>query len=499
MTQPTNGSAAPGRRAPTMPAVPPQSGPPVPRPGPPVRRAGSGAPQGQPPTPDVTAPAAPPRRTAWAEGVDRLRAAATTEPGRLRIIGAVLALLVVAFGAVTALQMTQRSDAADNVLHSSQPLSASAADIYRSLADANTAAASGFLAGGQETKESRDRYEKDIRTAAAKLITAANSSKPGSRSAVTISQLNELLPEYKGLIERARANNRQGYPLGGAYLRYANDTMQNQMLPKAQQLYTSENQRLSDDYADAKPYPWAAIALGLVALGALAWAQRRHYHRTNRVLNQGMAAATAASAVVLLWLAVGHTVARSGLDESYDHGVRSLNVLHDAQIASLKARGNENLTLVSRGAETTTNARGKIVDLYDNEFDTEMAQLTKGLAVAADLADDRAGEKPVRTATANMTEWKHRHKAARAADTSGKYQEALDRVIGSPEQATGACFDGVDENLTLALTHEQAEFQRAAGDGLGAMAGLPAGAAVLAVLAAAGAVFGVGRRLSEYR
>ncbi|MEU6274360.1 hypothetical protein ABZ871_18425 [Streptomyces populi] len=479
-----------------MPSVPAQSGPPPSPGGSPAYRSGSGTGPSAPPAPGTA-----PRRTAWAEGVDRLRAAATTEPGRLRIIGAVLALLVVAFGAVTAWQMTERSAAADNVLHSSQPLSASAADIYRSLADANTAASSGFLAGGQETKESRDRYESDIRTAAAKLITAANSSEPGSSSARTISQLNELLPEYKGLIERARANNRQGYPLGGAYLRYANDKMQHEMLPKAQRLYQRENQRLDADYADAKPYPWAAIALGLVALGVLAWAQRRNYLRTNRVLNRGMAAATTACLAVLLWLTVGHTFARSGLNESYDHGVRSLNVLHDAQIASLKARGNENLTLVSRGAETKTLADGETtVDLYDYNFDQDMKTLTKGLAMAANLADDSSGEKPVRAATAGMKVWKQRHAEARRADDDGDYQLALDRVIGSPDKKpTGECFDGVDKNLSLALEHEDSEFRRAAGDGLGAMTGLPVGAAVLAVLAAAGAVLGIGRRLSEYR
>ncbi|MFF8530698.1 hypothetical protein ACF07B_01670 [Streptomyces sp. NPDC015532] len=496
MTHPPKGSAAPpGQGTPTMPAVPAQSGSLPPPGGSPVPQGGFGAPRSAPP-----APGAAPRRTAWAEGVDRLRAAATTEPGLLRIIGAVLALLVVAFGAVTAWQMTERSAAADNVLHSSQPLSASAADIYRSLADANTTASSGFLAGGQETQETRVRYERDIRTAAAKLITAANSSEPGSPSAKTISQLNELLPEYKGLIERARANNRQGYPLGGAYLRYANEKMQREMLPKAERLYNRENQRLSADYADAKPYPWAAIALGLVALGALAWAQRRNYRRTNRVLNQGMAAATAASLGVLLWLTVGHTVARSGLNESYDHGVRSLNVLHSAQIASLKARGNENLTLVSRGAETKTLPDKSSVDLYDYDFDRDMKALTQGLAEAADLADDRSGEKPVQVATASMKVWVQRHAEAREADNNGEYQLALDRVIGSADKKpTGECFDAVDENLKDALTHEQSEFQQAANNGLGAMTGLPVGAAVLAVLAGAGAVLGIGRRLSEYR
>jgi len=246
--------------------------------------------------------------------------------------------------------------------------------------------------------------------------------------------------------------------------------------------------------------PWAAIALGLVALGALAWAQRRNYLRTNRVLNQGMAAATAASLVVLLWLTVGHTLARSGLNESYDHGVRSLNELHSAQISSLKARGNENLTLVSRGAETKTLPDKTTEDLYDYNFDQDMKALTQGLAVAAGLADDSAGEKPVQAATAGMEVWKQRHKEARKADDAGDYQLALDRVIGSPDKKpTGECFDVVDKNLGIALTHEQNEFRRAAGDGLGAMTGLPAGAAVLAVLAAAGAVLGIGRRLSEYR
>ncbi|MFJ5266164.1 hypothetical protein ACIQAC_37460 [Streptomyces sp. NPDC088387] len=484
MTQTPKSTTAPpgpstGTGTPTMPAIPPQ--------------------QGHQATPPAPTPAQP-RRTAFAEGLDQLRAAATTEPGRLRIIGAVLALLVVAFGAVTAWQTTERSAAADDVLHTSQPLSSAAADIYRSLADANTAASSGFLAGGQETRASRDRYEKDIRTAAEGLVRAANSSDPGSASAKTIAELNRLLPEYKGLIERARANNRQGYPLGGAYLRYANDKMQTQMLPAAEDLYTKENERLRGDYADATPYPWVAITLGVLALGALAWAQHRNYRRTNRVLNHGLVAASAATAVVLLWLVVGHTVARAGLNDSYDHGVRSLNVLHDARIASLKARGNENLTLVNRGAETVEVKPGEFQDKFDVAFKQSMEDLAKGLAAAENLADDESGEQPVTAATGNMKEWQTRHGEARAADDSGDYQTALNRIIGAKaDKPTGECFDSVDRNLETALAHEQQEFRQAAGDGLDAMTGLSVGAALLAVLGGAGAVLGIGRRLSEYR
>ncbi|WKX09163.2 hypothetical protein [Streptomyces sp. NL15-2K] len=477
-----------------MPAVPPQPGAPgAPGPtAPPVPAAP--APQATAPTPTSTP--TPPRRTAFAEGVDRLRAAATTEPGRLRIIGAVLALLVVAFGAVTAWQTTDRSTAADDVLNNSQPLS-SAADIYRALADANTAASSGFLAGGQETPASRDRYEKDIDTAAEGLVQAAANSEPDSPSAQTVAKLNRLLPEYKGLVERARTYNRQGFPVGGAYLRYANEKMQEQMLPAAEDLYKKENERLRADYAAATPYPWAAIGLGVLALAALAWAQHRNYRRTNRVLNHGLVAATATATVVLLWLVVGHSVARANLNDSYDHGVRSLKVLHDARIASLKARGNENLTLVARGAETV-KVGDNTVDAYDHDFQTNMSLLGKGLTEAEKLADDSTGEQPVTAAVGNMTEWKKRHTDARAQDENGNYEAALDKVIGA-KGATGECFDSVDANLVKALDHEETEFKQAAGDGVGAMSGLPVGTAALAVLGAAGAVLGIGRRLSEYR
>ncbi|MFJ7073360.1 hypothetical protein [Streptomyces sp. NPDC098781] len=484
MTQTPKSSTAPPPDAgsPTMPSVPPQ--PPHP---------------GRTPATPPARTLAPPRRTAFAEGLDELRAAATTEPGRLRIIGALLALLVVAFGAIAAWQMTERATAADDVLHRSQPLTSDAADIYRSLADANTAAASGYLAGLQEKPAMREGYETDIRTAAAKLVTAAANSEPGSTSANTITELSRLLPEYKGLVETARANNRQGYPVGGAYLRAANEMMQQKMLPAAQKLHQTENQRLRDDYADAKSFPWAAAGLGVLALAGLVWAQRRNYRRTNRVLNHGLVTATAASTVVLLWLTVGHTIARSGLNDSYEHGVRSLNVLHEARIASLTARSDENLTLVRRGADTRSLPDGTVVDAYEWGYDKEIDELGEALLRAEGLADDTAGKKPVQDANGFMKVWKDRHGAARDDNESGNYQAARDRVIGAAKEPTSVCFDNVDKALATALTHEQNEFRQAADDGRDSLTGLPTGAAVLAVLGAVGAVLGIGRRLSEYR
>ncbi|WP_407696310.1 hypothetical protein [Streptomyces bikiniensis] len=461
----------------------------------PARPAGVPA-QPSPARPAPLPPAAPPAgRGAWAVGRELLRAAATTEPGRLRILGAVLALLVVAFGAVTALEVTGRASAADDVVGRSQPLSADAAAIYRSLADADTTAASGFLAGTLEPAGSRERYAEDVATASRLLVKAAAHTDGSPESAREITVLSQQLPRYTGLVERARAANRQGLPLGGAYLRYANQQMATVLLPAAERLYGAETERLRRDDDAARAWPYASLALGLVALAALGRAQRRTYVRTHRVFNHGLLAATAATGAALLWLLAAHTVARAGLDDARAHGQESLQVLNTARISSLTARASENLTVVARGAVLTEDGKG---DKYEADYTASMGALSEALASARGLADDDAGRKPVDAATAHAGEWRQRHKDARAKDDAGDYEGALDRIVGA-KGSTGESFDRVDAALERALAHEQAEFTRSAGDAGDALSALPLGAAALGILGAAGAVLGVNRRLSEYR
>ncbi|MEV0785047.1 hypothetical protein AB0I52_19140 [Streptomyces sp. NPDC050423] len=458
-------------------------------------------PQRAPERPPAPVPV-PPQRSGRAVATDRLRAAATTEPGRLQIIGAVLALLVVAFGAVTAFEISDRAASADDVVRRSQPLSADAANIYRSLADADAAAASGFLAGPQEPRAVHDQYVSDIEEASRLLVKAAANTDSSTKSGHEITKLNEELPRYTGLIERARANNRQGLPLGGAYLRYANQKMAGDMLPAAERLYTAETGRLGQDYDSARTWPFFSLGIGVIALAVLFWAQRRNFHRTNRVLNHGLLAATAASVVVLLWLAVGHSVARSDLADANTRGQQSLDVLNRARINSLKARANENLTVVARGAVLTADGKS---DKYETDYGTGMKALVEELGKASKLAEDThdtAGSEPVAKAVRSVTEWQSRHRTARKTDDSGDYDAALKQIIGSGDStkgSTGESFNRVDKALRQALAHEQDEFTRAAKDGRGALGGLPIGAAALAVLGAVAAIVGVNRRLSEFR
>ncbi|BAU83287.1 hypothetical protein SLA_2359 [Streptomyces laurentii] len=486
MTYPPNAPAASAARgtsgAPAQPGVqvPAQPGPP-PQPG---------------RTPDaVTAAGAHETPGLWRQGRATLRRAATTEPGRLRILGTVLALLVLAFGAVTASEVAYRSSYADDVVDRSQPLSADAADIYRSLADADATAASAFLAGPQESADIRKRYTDDIATASRLLVKASASTGSDGTSAREITTLNENLPRYTGLIERARAANRQGLPLGGAYLRYANQTMSLQLLPAAERLYAAETARLQQDDDAARTWPFLSIALGAMALTVLFRAQRRDYRRTNRVFNQGLLAASAACVAAVVWLVVGHGLARAGLDDARAHGQESLQVLNQARIHSLKARANENLAVVARGAVLTEDGK---TDKYEADYAGSMAALTSDLKDAARLADDATGADPLTEATKRTAEWRERHTRARKLDDEGDFTGAMNLITGTA-LSTGQSFDQVDAALGRALAHEQNEFTRAADGGRDALTGLPLGVAALGVLAAAGVVVGGNRRLSEYR
>ncbi|MDB1086743.1 hypothetical protein PJ985_04075 [Streptomyces sp. ACA25] len=448
---------------------------------------------------------APPRQPAWSQTLARLRAGSRTEPGRLRIIGALLAGLMLLFGGATAWQVADRTAAAGTVIDSSQPLSSDAASIHRSLVDANTTAAAGFLAGSAEPPGVRERYEEDI-AQAARLITAAAAHGSGSaESQPEIAALNTHLPLYTGLAETARANDRQGLPLGGAYLRHADRMMQDTMLPAADRLHRSETARYTADHREARAWPWFALLTGALALVALGWAQRRHFLRTHRVFNPGLLAATAATAVLLLWLAGAHGVASSALDRADRTGARSVQALNEAWAGALQARGDENMTLVARGAGTA----------FAESYQEHMTGIAGPpgapggvLAEALALADDEAGREAVREAVRGAETWRDRHAVAMERERAGDYETAVSLVTGdvaasedgSPAgESTGEAFDLVNDSLAEAVDHEQRQFEEAAERGRTALTGLTVGALLLALLGSAAAVLGIGRRLSEYR
>ncbi|WP_306750450.1 hypothetical protein [Saccharothrix yanglingensis] len=417
-------------------------------------------------------------------GLNRVTGLARSTPGRLSLLALLLIVVSLLVGAVTALSVQRRSAALEALADRSEPLAFAAQEVYRAMADADATAASAFLSGGVESAALRGRYEDDVAKAAAALSAATSGTARSERVGGALATLSGQLPVYTGLVETARTHNRQGNPVGAAYLREASTLMRTRLLPAAQELYRVENANVVRDLEGAGSPPWAELLLGAAALAALVLAQRFLTRRTNRVLNPGLVVATAVTAVSLLWALGASLLVVSHVSAAKD-GATLVDVLARARIATLTARGDETLTLVARGNG------GDYENAYAEADRVLAEQLARARGLVASAHLDGAVEHHGR--------WREAHRQVREADVRGDHTVAVAVALGQDAAGAATAFDALDSELLAAIGAARAELTLAIGEARGALRGVVVAVAALALLAAAASTSGVWQRLKEYR
>ncbi|GAA1709928.1 hypothetical protein GCM10009765_68990 [Fodinicola feengrottensis] len=409
----------------------------------------------------------------------------------LALAAVVLSLLT---GAVNLTGVQNRSTALDQLTTSSGPLSSAAQNLFRALSDADATATGAFLSGGLEPAATRQRYELDIAQASRALATAVAARDPADLASPDhpLVILSTQLPVYTGLVETARTDNRQGLPLGAAYQREASNLMRTQLLPAAQRLYQSEAAQLTADQDQAGAWPVLEVLLGLLLLALLYFAQRYLLRRTNRVFNAGLLVATGAAALSLLWVLGSAVIAIETVSASRHQGSAQADALSQVRVSILKARADETLTLVARGA--------------GQAYESDYVRLTKTLAddrgllgSARTAATDDRVRSDLAAAMTDAATWLKVHKKIRTADDSGDYTTAVGLTIGSGTDSAATAFDRLDGELGDAIVRTRGSFGAEVSDGQGAMSGVAVGASLLALIAAAGSAYGSWQRLKEYR
>ncbi|OLR90824.1 hypothetical protein [Actinokineospora bangkokensis] len=425
--------------------------------------------------PDAAAPSA----------LRRVARSATTTPGRLSLVWALLLVLTVVTGVVGALAAQDKQDTLDELVTQREPLTSAAQQVFRSLSDADATAASAFLSGGVEPPDLRARYEADIAQAGDALAAASADVGADPVAAAHVSTLSQQLPVYTGLVETARANNRQGFPAGAAYLREASGLMRSKLLTAAEQLYGIDYQRLRAAQDEATAPPWGPLALAAALLLALGAAQRWLTRRTNRLLNVGMLVATGAVVVAAAWSAVVLLLAAGHVDDARRTGSGQADVLVHARINALKARADETLTLVARG-----DGSG-----YEQEWRQLAGTLVGGGSLLEQAGGLGGGDEQLRRAEQAARGWADAHTKLRGLDDGGQYEEAVEVATG--ESATA--FAELDDALREAIDAARADFATQTGRAAQATTLLAPGLGALAVVAAAGISAGIRQRLREYR
>ncbi len=433
--------------------------------------------------------------SAPATAARRVRRSAQSTPGRLFVIGVGLVVLALLTGVVGALAMQQKQSTIDNLIAHREPVAAASQQIYRSLSDADATAASAFLSGGTLPAALRDRYDLDIATAGANLAEASADVGGVVEAERQVNELAKQLPVYTGLVETARAYNRQGYPSGAAYLREASGLMRAKILPAAQELYRIDFERLAAEQDAAGSFPWFTLALVLSLLGSLIAAQLYLVRRTNRLLNVGLVVATGAVVVGLIWGSVALVIESSRVSDGHEHGTSQVEVIVQARIVALKMRANETLTLVARGDGAEYEAEFKeLTKELTGRSDENLLVRAQGLSATQETSDLLAA------AQKNADDWLTAHNRVRELDDGGSYQDAVSLAISTDAKTSAATmFTMLDDNLLKALNHGRQKFVEETGGASNVMTGLVPGVALLGLVAAAGATMGIRNRLREYR
>jgi len=417
---------------------------------------------------------------------------AGTTPGRLWLLLVGLVALSLLWGAVAAWSVAQADSAATDMATASEPLSVDAQQIYRSLSDADATATTAFLAGGVAPRAARLRYAADLARVATDLQAAtAAAGSPAVRSRLSVLSVN--LPVYAGEVETARANNRLGLPLGAAYLREASTLMRATMLPAARDVYTMENAHLAAVGRQATRLPILAVAAAALIGVAFFLAQRRLARRTHRVLNAGLVIASVVGVASLLWLLTAFGVARGDLLNARDRGSAPVEAFARADIAALRARGDESLTLIARSGD----------DAFQQDFVSVRSQLGPGpgtlLGTAAAAAARGPGAGSAGAAKRDAPAWYSAHQRVRSLDNGGNYDGAVRLSIGSGANDSAALFARLDADLVGGIARDQAAFASGVRAGRGAFTGLEAGVIVASLVMAVACARGLTRRIAEYR
>jgi hypothetical protein len=457
----------------------------------------------------ATAPAARSLR----DRAGQARRQARTTPGHLQMLMMVIGVAAGALCLIGTGTLITAQRAVANMHHETVQAIVGAQRIHATLADADRAEANAFLAGATEAAGPHRQYESDIAAAMRELEQAAEQDGGSAAVGRQIQAISVAVTQYTTLVDIARADNEQGYPVGAAYLREASQLMHRPgdgILAETDQLGDLGAQDLGTENATL------VVTLGLLALytGAsitvlslLVHAQRYVRARFRRRRNSRLIAASAL--LVLLSASVGAEAIFTGQmlamaeGQSYN---RLLNLWHVRSLV-YDANGNESLSLIARGNG----------DAFDRAFQSETSRLADR-TVTDDLVN-RAGQGDVRFGglladELNASSGAERQAAmdvlvayrrfmgvdatVRARSQNGDHDSAAHLALGSQVGQLSAAFSGLDAALGRCVAAVQDQFDEYVGLAEYSLLG-SAGLQVLVLGVALLAFRGLKPRVDEYR
>lgn len=289
--------------------------------------------------------------------------------------------------------------------------------IESSLFRADALATNAFLVGGLEPAEQRAAYDEAL-SEVSRLVIDAAQAQPADQEALAV--LSAQVLSYAEQMQQARANNRQGLPVGAQYLREASAQLRSETLPVLEALVTANEERATAGFSGHNVVLTALP--GVLLLVLLGWFNQQLAGQFRRRVNVGLVAA----AVVVLALTVAASAVTWSLASQADD-LRAGDFTTTVATASARteandAKSNESLRLIARGS-------GAAFEEAWVAADARVQELTAGDPELAEL----------------WSAYRDGHAAISAADDGGDWEGAVQLAVDRGEGSSSSAFAAFDE------------------------------------------------------
>jgi len=267
----------------------------------------------------------------------------------LLLLAVAVGAALVLSGVVGAAVLSRNSDAVHRARTSGVGVAQSATEFRTQLAVADAQAAVTLLSGGLEEPADRAAYDKAVLDASTALTAAATLGRPEDTD--DILQLSEQLVRFNGSVETSRANSRQGYPVGSAYLSQARELARTEMVPRADRLRREGERRVAQAANDISgPVSAVGVAAVAVATVLLLAAATIVAGRTRRLVHPAIAVAAVAILVALAVILTSVGDQTNELRSAATDELETFAAANDASSALSNLRVTEINAVAARGS-----------------------------------------------------------------------------------------------------------------------------------------------------
>jgi hypothetical protein len=374
------------------------------------------------------------------------------------------------------------------------PAIITAQEVRSRLVEMDASAANEFLGGGQAA---RGQYETARARLSVLLTAAANHNGAGVSERQAIQGMVEQVQVYSGLIETARSNSRQGFPVGSAYLRFASNLMHSQIMPAADNLDKINSDYLEAQYAGQVRMHYlalgGAITAGLVLLAVLGSAQIFLSRRMKRRFNPCLLVASVMVTGFLAVMGTAMVYSSSQLSQAKEGDFVSLHALWQARALAYDAKADQSLYLVMRG-----NGQK-----YETGFAEKAKVLSGKMQDAAALSLTAVGDAAVAAASRDLSPafatFVGLQDTIRQLDKGGDRQKAVATATGSGADQSNGSFARFDQAMSTVVDGQKAHFDGLVDNASAAVAWMHLIGLLIAVIAIGLTWTGLRPRLNEYR